>query len=110
ADPGTAQPFTLEHPFKDIRIGMRHVAKRIRADEGVDVDHGFCSRPRGFAAGRFSARRFAAVGKLRRGGGESCAALGDCKPKTRAALRQRMSRMSSADESPVFSSARNLAS
>ena len=76
-DPRSAQPLAIKNALEHVRIGMRHETEWIGADQRVDVDHRERVLGPALRAGRFSARRFAAVGGV--------------KPKTRAALRQRMS-------------------
>src|SRR6266571_608486 len=83
----------IQHAYERVRIRMRNVAERIRADESVDVgEHGYW---RGYWL--LAIGYWLLDGTLKLPGG-----------KTRAAFFQRMALISSG-RSPITSSARSLA-
>src|SRR5689334_25420081 len=99
-DPRAVEAFAIEHAYEDLRIGVRHMPKRVRSDERVDVDH-----RRLLVAGCWLLAISCAVL-------ESVAATQRGKlpfGKIRAAFRQRMALRSSA-LNPMTSRARSFAS
>src|SRR5436305_5698040 len=100
--PGRVDPFPCQYANEHLRIGVRQVAKRIRANKGIDVDHRW---PR-TASG---AERCALRGWWRVSVGELLSTRGkDPGGKIREALRHRMSARSPSDN-PITSSARSFA-